>query len=139
MRTCTHTRLLIPAYLFTWAGQEEPLHPSFLVLTMSFYVQCPFQYKAQVHTESARGDLKFLIKCFAILVFPLLSLVQAASTNTLYCPEGVRVRKEFRDMDVNEWNDFKFALRALETTGPAFYQYDTWTAIHLRHAMEAHG
>jgi hypothetical protein len=53
------------------------------------------------------------------------------------CPDGIRVRKEFRDMSYTDWRRFKQALRKMRHLDNGL-QYDKWTATHLYHSMDAH-
>jgi hypothetical protein len=57
------------------------------------------------------------------------------------CPNGIRVRKEFRDLTKEEFASFKRALKVLrDTKDPATgnSQYDKWPAIHIEAAVTAH-
>lgn len=50
------------------------------------------------------------------------------------CPNGIRVRKEFRDMTSTEWNDFKDALIRL-VNDPKYHQY---SSLHMQYSRDAH-
>lgn len=53
-----------------------------------------------------------------------------------HCPDGIRKRKEFRDMDPQEWAKFKEALYFLHQNRT--FVYDSLTRIHLDNSRFAH-
>lgn len=58
------------------------------------------------------------------------------------CPNGVLVRKEYRDMSPAEWTAFKDALLSLQLApspdGGRYSEWDWLTRMHLDHVPEAH-
>jgi tyrosinase len=58
---------------------------------------------------------------------------------TISCPNGVRIRKEFRDMSMEEWNRYKAAVRRMYEPDPSGLSLqDRFTKIHLDNASIAH-
>lgn len=58
---------------------------------------------------------------------------------TFYCPQGVRVRKEFRDMTHEEWSRYKAVVRKMyEPDHTGLSKVDRFTKIHLDNAAIAH-
>lgn len=67
------------------------------------------------------------------------SFPTTASTASFYCPQGVRVRKEFRDMTAEEWRRYKAAVRRMyEPDATGLSRQDRFTKIHLDNAAIAH-
>lgn len=58
------------------------------------------------------------------------------------CPNGVIVRKEYRDMSPTEWKAFRDALMTLQSSpSPDGGQYSEWdwlTRVHLDYVPVAH-
>ena len=58
------------------------------------------------------------------------------------CPNGVMMRKEYRDMSTDEWKAFKDALLTLQTSpspdGGDYTEWDWLTRVHLDYVPEAH-
>ena len=79
--------------------------------------------------------LKQSIFFFLIQILAILLCAEQPATSP--CPDGIRVRKEFRDMSYSEWRRFKNAVRKLQDVDNGL-QYDRWTATHLFHSVDAH-
>lgn len=58
------------------------------------------------------------------------------------CPNGVLVRKEYRDLSMDEWNRYVNAVLSLQQQpspdGNSYSEYDYWTQIHITHMMQSH-
>jgi hypothetical protein len=70
---------------------------------------------------------------------PATSLENPAYPDNPLCPNGIRVRREFRDLPDDEWDDYKAALRKMyepDETGRS--KIDRFTKIHLDNASNAH-
>lgn len=51
-----------------------------------------------------------------------------------------KVRKEFRDLSISEWNDFKNALLSLQSNSSnGRTEWDNWTQMHVDNMFLAHG
>jgi hypothetical protein len=63
-------------------------------------------------------------------------------TNPSNCPNGIIIRKEFRDMTAQEWSTFKEAMLAIYTLKSNKKRNETvvdyWTGTHLDHVPDAH-
>jgi hypothetical protein len=59
------------------------------------------------------------------------------------CPNGIQMRKEYRDMSANEWNSYRTALLKLQTSpspdGGNYSEWDWLTRVHLDYVPFAHG
>ena len=72
----------------------------------------------------------------AILILVLLAVAWCREQAVLYASETcaeIRVRKEYRDMTAQEWNDYLRAMRLVEP------ELGRWTRIHLENVSQAHG
>ena len=70
---------------------------------------------------------------------PATSLDNPAYPDNPLCPNGIRVRREFRDLADDEWDEYKAALRKMyepDETGRSII--DRFTKIHLDNASVAH-
>ena len=68
-----------------------------------------------------------------------LSASNLLKDSELQCPGGIRIRKEFRDMTVEEWTTFRKAILAVYAQNEKKRNLiDYWTRIHLDHVPDAH-
>ena len=69
-------------------------------------------------------------------------ITEHVNVNLDNCPNGVLLRKEYRDMSPSEWNAFRDALLSIQLSpspdGGSYSEWDWWTRIHLDHVPEAH-
>lgn len=59
------------------------------------------------------------------------------------CPQGVLVRKEYRDLSADEWGRFRDALLMMQKTpspdGEKYSLWDYYALIHVTHGPKHHG
>lgn len=59
------------------------------------------------------------------------------------CPDGILVRREFRDMSKSDWDLFVKAFLSLQRLpspdGGQYSEWDYWTSMHVQNAMNVHG
>ena len=68
---------------------------------------------------------------------PLISLPVGPSGS--FCSDGIRIRKEFRDLTMEEWSIFKSTIiKMYEKDGAGFSLIDRIAKVHLDWAEEAH-
>jgi len=69
-------------------------------------------------------------------------ITEHAEIKTGNCPNGVMMRKEYRDMTPVEWKTFRDALLSIQLSpspdGGPYTEWDWWTRMHLDHVPEAH-
>ena len=63
----------------------------------------------------------------------LLAAISAVLGET--CPDGIRVRKDYRDLTTAEWTAYKSAVQKLYETG----RINQYTSDHIQYSRDAHG
>lgn len=76
------------------------------------------------------------------LVFVLVCFLSVGVV-VMACPDGILVRKEYRDMTKEEWETFKSTFLALQSDpspdGKQYSELDYWANLHATHGPKFHG
>lgn len=74
-----------------------------------------------------------------VLLVPIILIILKAAQ---HCPDGiVAVRKEYRDMDREEWNRFRTAMLSLQNpskNNDTLTEWDRLTNLHIIHGHPFH-